>query len=433
MKGKNAAKFFLVILVIAILTYLTLFGFSDLKISGAKGIRTGIDISGGVHATLYPPAGVNASDKELGTVKTIIGNRLNNQGIFDRNITIDKTKKCIVVEIPAKKGETANPQDALNDIGRTALLKFQEVVAGTTKDKSGKVVQTGQLVPTGPVILVGKDVKDAGVSTDPSRGIVVTLSLSSDGAKKFADATAKMAGTGRMLGIFMDDQLISSPTVDSAITGGEAIITGQKDATEAGQLADTIRSGSLPFKVEAKQIETISPSLGQGALDISIKAGYFAFMLVCLFMLAFYRLPGILAGIALLGHTVIQLLVISLFGITLTLPGIAGIILTIGMGVDANVIIFERIKEELRNGKTLRAAIDIGFKRAFTAIFDANLTTLISAGVLWYFGTGAIKGFAITLALGVALSFLTAVTVSRIMLKSVSDVNIAKHHWLYGA
>jgi preprotein translocase subunit SecD len=259
----------------------------------------------------------------------------------------------------------------------------------------------------------------------------VSLTLTSSAAKKFAEATGRLIG--KPIAIFMDNLLISAPTVQSQISGGKCVITGKFTAAEAGELASTIKSGALPFKLEPKQVDSVSPTLGQSALNVIVMAGIVALILVWLFMLLYYRLPGILANIALLAHTVIQLLVISWLGLTMTLPGIAGIILTIGMGVDANVIIFERIKEELRNGKTLRASIDVGFKRAFTAILDANMTTLISAAVLYFFGTGAIKNFAITLGLGVALSFLTAVVVSRIMLRSVANVNIAKHHWLYGA
>ena len=201
----------------------------------------------------------------------------------------------------------------------------------------------------------------------------------------------------------------------------------------ARDLAATIRSGALPFKLEIKEVNAISSILGESALKTCIVAGAVAITLVWIFMLFCYRVPGIIADIALLAHTVIQLLVLAWLGISITLPGIAGIILSIGMGVDANVIIFARIKEELKNGKTLSASIDVGFKKAFAAVFDANMTSLIASFVLYIFGSGPIQSFAITLGLGVVLSFLTAVTASRIMIQSVSGVNITKHKWLYGA
>lgn len=428
MKGNNGVKFFTVIVIIGVLTYLAAFGANIFgwRIPGASDIRPGIDIQGGIHATLFAetPDGSKPSGDDLEKAKVIMGKRLDNKGILDRTITTDKVNNRIIIEIPWKKGEKDfNPQKAIDELGKTALLTFQEVDE-TKRDEAGNYL------PTGKIVLQGTQVTDASVANDSQSGIVVQLKLNSEGAKSFEEATGRLIG--KPIAIFMDEQLISWPTVNSRISGGSAIITGQKTMAEASELAAVIRSGSLPFKLEAKEVTSISPTLGEGALKVSIDAAIVAFVLVCLFMLAYYRLPGILANIALLAHTVIQLLVISWLGITMTLPGIAGIILTIGMGVDANVIIFERIKEEIRSGKTLRAAIDVGFKRAFAAVFDANMTTLITAVVLYIFGTGPIKGFAITLGLGVALSFLTAVTVSRIMLKSAADHDIAKHHWLYG-
>ena len=429
MSSSNRVKFFSVIVIIGILTYIAWFGqIAGIRIPGAKDIMLGIDVKGGVHATLrgVKTDGGMPTDKELETARTIITKRLDNMGITDKNITTDKVNGRIIIEIPWKTGEKDfNPQKTIDEAVKTALLTFQEV------DESQKD-SNGNYLPTGKIIIQGDQVVDAGVETNRNTGEVdVTLKLNDAGAKKFDEATARLIG--KPIAIFMDNQLISAPRVNDRIPNGNAIITGQRSAKEAGELAATIRAGALPFKMEAVQVNSISPLLGTNALVIILRAGFVALILVWLFMLIYYRLPGILADIALLAHTVIQILFISWLGVTnLTLPGIAGIILTIGMGVDANIIIFERIKEELRNGKTLRAAIDVGFKRAFTAVLDANMTTLITAIVLWVFGQGPIRGFAFTLGLGVVLSFLTAVLVSRIMLKSVSEINIAKHHWLYG-
>lgn len=428
MKGNDRVKFFLVIIIIGMLTWITNYGsIFGIKIPGARDIRPGIDIQGGIDARLYAVTkdGSKPSKDDLETAKVIIGKRLDTKGVLDRMITTDPDNGYIIVQIPWKKGETDfNPQKSIDEIGKTALLTFQEVDE-SQKDANGKYK------PTGKIVIEGTMVTGATAETNTQTGGVdVALKLNDEGAKKFAEATGRLVG--KPIAIFMDDQLISAPTVNQQITGGQAVITGQKTAKEAGELASTIKSGALPFKLEAKQINSLSPSLGEGALNVCVIAGFWALIFVWIFMLLYYRLPGILANIALIAHTVLQLLVISWLGLTLTLPGIAGIILTIGMGVDANVIIFERIKEELKNGKTLKTAIDLGFKRAFTAILDANMTTLISAVVLYIFGTGPIKNFAITLGLGVALSFLTAIVITRIMLKSVSNLNVAKHHKLYG-
>jgi len=450
MKGNNGVKFALVIIIIGILTCLT---FTGLTINGnriiksAGDMRTGIDIRGGVSAKLAP-SGLNRqpTKEELNTVVSLINHRLDRKSIFDANVVPDFTNGRVIVDIPWRANETSyEPNTLIKETIVMAKLTFQEVRAANaeelkTDSKVPKFMYMGQnYVKVGEVVLTGdKDVKSATVEADPTNGVQVKLVLQSSGVQKFSDVTAKLApdtegGTSKgQIGIFMDEDLVSAPNVSAHISDGTAIISGGFDQASAADLADKINSGNLPFKLEAPQVNVISPTLGQNALDVSVYALITALILVSLFMLIYYRLPGILATIALLGHTVLQLLFISNTGITITLPGIAGIILTIGMGVDANVIIFERVKEELRNGKTLRAAIDIGFKRAFNAVFDANMTTLIASIMLILFGTGSIKSFGITLGLGVVLSFLTAVIASRIMLKSVADLDIAKHHWLYG-
>ncbi len=431
MRGKDAVKFFAVIAVIAILTFLTVMPEGtyvpglNITIPSAYDIRQAIDLKGGIDAVLYPADNYKPTDKELNTAKTVVERRLDNQGVMDRVVTIDNQKKRITVQIPLKKGATiANPGDTIQDLGQMAKLTFQEV------DETKKN-ELGQYLPTGKIIVDGEDVKDATPARDPQTNApVVELELNSKAANAFAEGTKRLLN--KPIAIFMDDQLIVAPTVSAVITNGKAIITGQDTPQAAAKLANEIKSGSIPFALEARDLNSISPMLGSNALKVGIQAFIVALILVCLFMLLYYRLPGLLACIALLGHTVIQLLFISWTGLTVSLPGVAALILSIGMGVDANVIIFERVKEELRNGKTLRSSIDVGFKRAFSAVLDANITTLISALVLYYFGTGSIKSFAITLALGVVLSFLTAVTASRIMLRAVSGLDIMKHRWLYG-
>ena len=229
----------------------------------------------------------------------------------------------------------------------------------------------------------------------------------------------------------MDDELKSNPSVRERISENNSFIEGISDDKEAKELANTIKSGSLPFTLKVVQQEGIGPSLGKQALDISVMAGAVSFIIVALFMLVFYRLPGLVANIALVAYVSITILLISAFKITLTLPGIAGIILSVGMAVDANIIIFERVKEELRAGKTLRGAVEAGFKRALAPIVDANSTTTIVGVILFVFGTGPIKGFAVTLVLGVLLSLFSAVTLTRYLLIQVMGFGF-KHPWMYG-
>ena len=424
MRKNSILKLFVVIIVIIACTFLT---FREVK---NNKIRTGIDIRGGVSAVLEPDIEKGSlTGEELGkglsSAKTILDKRLDARRIFDRRINIDSINGRITVEIPWAAGETDfNPQKTINELGRTALLTFQEV-------DEDKIDENGYFLPTGRIVLQGTQVKDANPARDPETGEwIVVLELDPSGTESFAEATGRLKG--KRIAIFMDDQYISAPLVKDRIEGGSAIITGQADAVKAGNLAATIRSGSLPFRLIASKVDSISPQLGTGAMDVAVTAGITGFILVCLFMLVYYRLPGLIANIALFELVVLTLLVIAWTGISITLPGIGGIILAIGMGVDANVIIFERIKEELKDGKTLRASVDQGFDRAFAAVLDSNVTTLITAAVLYIMGSGPIKGFALTLGLGVIISFLTAVTATKIMLKAVTGVEFAKNKWLYG-
>lgn len=424
MRNYSILKLVAVIIVIAVCAFLA---FNEVK---NDNIRTGIDIRGGVYAILEPDidkSSLSAEevDKGLESAKTILGKRLDARNIFDRSINIDSVNDRIIIEIPWAAGETNfNPQDQLNELGKTALLTFQEV------DKS-KVDENGNYLPTGKIVLQGTQVKDAYAAAYQEKGEwVVVLDLDESGVASFAEATGRLVG--EPIAIFMDDQLISAPVVSQKIEGGNAIITGQADATEAAELAATIRSGALPFRLVATKVDSISPQLGTGAMNVAVKAGIIGFFLICLFMLLVYRLPGLIASISLFALAVLTILSVAWTKISVTLPGIGGIILAIGMGVDANCVIYERIKEELREGKTLRAAVDQGFHRAFTAVLDSNVTTLITAVVLYALGSGPIKGFAMTLGIGVAISFITAVTATKLMLQGITGINAFKNKWLYG-
>ena len=441
---------FVVVAIIIVFTTLAFFGIStsygDITttyIKGVDDIRWGIDIRGGVDVTFTPPEGYDATPEEMAAAESIIKVRLVSQNITDYETYVDEAKDRIIVRFPWKEGETDfNPEQAGKELGETALLTFRENQSG-------------------PVVIEGKHVKSASAEPSPDgRGSQVKLELTDEGAELFSDATGRLIG--QQISIWMDDTMISAPRVDSQIPGGVAYITGGAqgfDVKEAKALADRINGGALPFKLETENFSTISPTLGFGARDAMVTAGVIAFVLVAIFIIIMYRMCGVVASIALVGQVAGMIACLTGFfapfpSFTLTLPGIAGIILSIGMGVDANVITSERIKEELRNGKTLDGAIDSGFQRTFSAIFDGNITMVIVAIILMgafgppqsifnsllspifrWFGpsaTGAIYSFGFTLIVGVIFNFIMGVTASRLMLKSVSKFKPFKKPWLYG-
>ena len=412
--NKNA--FFIVVLITAAISYLAFFGLhlGNMNLKGAEEMRFGIDIRGGVEATYTPKdLGRDPTDDELETAKAIIETRMDAQNITEREVAIDNTNGGIIVRFPWKSDEEDfDPEQAIAELGETALLTFRD--------------------PDGNIVLQGSDVSRSYATLNQEDGTyVVALELSDEGATKFAEATGRLIG--QPISIYMDDTEISSPTVQTQITDGSAIITNQKSLDAAKELASKINSGSLPFSMTANDANIISPTLGMNALHIMVLAGEFAFLLTCLFMILYYRLPGFVACIGLLLQVAGVLLALSLTQYTLTLPGIAGIILTMGMGVDANVIIAERIKEELISGKTLRSAIETGYHRAFTAIFDGNATGIITAVVLMIFGSGSMNSFGFTLLCGLVMNFVAGVFASRIMVSSLSNYQGLQKPVLYGA
>ena len=449
MKKVGKPAFFIVVILIAVLTVLAFFGFStywgDIQhkyVKGVDDIRWGIDIRGGVDVTFTPPAGYDATDDDMAAAESIIKTRLVSKNITDSEAYTDYAKDRIIVRFPWKADEADfSPEQAVKELGETAMLTFREGAEAT-----------------GPVVIEGKDVQSARAGVDQENGqYVVQLELKPEGAAKFSEATGRLVG--QVISIWMDDTRISYPRVNSQIPNGVATITGGFDAAEAKDLADKINGGALPFKLETENFSTISPTLGTGARDAMVMAGGIAFLLIALFIIVIYRMSGVVASIALVGQVAGMIACLTGFfanfpSFTLTLPGIAGIILSIGMGVDANVITSERIKEELRNGKTLDGAIDSGFQRTFAAIFDGNITMVIVAVILMgafgpsgsFFGTmfspffrwfgqsatGAIYSFGFTLVVGVILNFVFGVTASRLMLKSISKFKPFKKAWLYG-
>ncbi|MBE6894074.1 MAG: protein translocase subunit SecF [Ruminococcaceae bacterium] len=463
MKRRGKSIFFIVAALIFALTYTAFFGIKQVYgdtetvwFKGASDIRFGIDIKGGVDATFMPADGQDATDEELDAAESVIKLRLVGLNITDYEVYTDYNKDRIIVRFPWKEGEKDfNPEHAINEIGASAVLTFREGYGdGLPVDETADTI-----------VLVGEDVKraSAGAQQDSVTGqveYVVQLELTTEGATKFAASTTELAQTKEVISIWMDEECISAPTVQTAITDGNAIITGSFDAESAADLANKINAGSLPFDLSAESFSTISPTLGASSLDVMVKAGIIAFLLVAAYIIALYKLPGVIATIALLGQVATTLACVSGFfpdvnSFTLTLPGIAGIILAMGMGVDANVITFERIKEELRDGNGLDEALTNGFKRGLAPIIDGNITVVIVAAVLigafgptdgifakiftpifFAFGpatAGAIYSFGYTLLIGVIMNFVYGIVATRLMLRSVSKMNMFRNPALYGA
>lgn len=406
---KNKKPIFFIILAIAILmVYTAIFGISipigssRFTIRGGPEMRYGIDIRGGVDA-VFQPAGLDrqATKKELEAARTIIETRLDAKNILDRDVTIDTDNGYIIVRFPWKADETDfNPQTAMAELGETAMLTFRD--------------------PKGNVLVEGSHVIDSAPQPDPDTNLYgVSLNFDEEGTKLFSKATKDLIGQN--ISIYMDETLVQTANVKVQITDGKAIITNIDTFDLAKSLSDKINSGTLPFSMITKNHSTISPTLGAGALDVMVSAGFIAFCIICGLLIFYYRLPGFVACIALLIQVSGQILALSIPQVTLTLTGIAGVILSIGMGVDANVIISERISEEIKAGKTVRSAISSGFKDAFSSVFDGNITVLIVGVILMIFGSGSLLSFAYSLLTGIFFNFVAGVTASRLMIWSLSE------------
>ena len=434
MKRKPILKLVLWILLTGLSIYIAFMGLiinRTVVLDGVYNARLGIDLKGGMHAILTPSEveGQNESNitnSQIDAAIAIINTRLDGKGIYDRTVQADYGGKRIVVEIPWATGETEfNPQKITKEIGETAELTFALV-----KQDSESV--TGYVMD-GDVLVWGKDVDDAYVGFDSQTNeYIIQLKFNSKGKEDFKNATTKAKGS--QLGIFIDGEVISAPTVNDVISAGEAVISGEFTMERAKTLANQIKSGSLPFKMEISEgeLRTITPILGENALNIAIQAGVVALIIILIFISLYYRLPGFIASIAMVTQIILSLLFMTWLEISLTLPGIAGIILTIGMGIDANVIIAERMKEEIVKGKNVTSIIRDGYKNAISAIVDGNVTTIISAVVLYIFGTGAIKGFSATFLIGLIINFFTALVMTRSMLLSFDKLGWFGLWWYGG-
>lgn len=424
MKKKNVLKLLISIVVIAVIAYLSVFGLKigdKTIVKSAKEIKTGLDISGGVTIIYQANSedGVAITEQDLEKSVAVIRKRLEKVNIFDYIVRTDPEMSQIYIEIPTNTQDASvDPLEAVKGLDKTAKVEFRD--------------------PDGNVLLSGDDIKSAAYSNEAvdSTGLPsphVVLTFSEEGSTKFAEATGNLVG--KTMGIYLDDEEISAPHVNEKIESNTAIITmGQgtfeERKAEAQNLAVLIDSGALPFSLSVISKEYVGPYIGQQALEISIKAGIVALIIVLVIMIVVYRMQGFAASIALVSYVAIMLLILSTTGISLTLPGIAGIILSIGMAVDANVIIFERFKEELKGKVAPERAFDRSFKASSSAIIDGNVTTFTVAILLYIFGMSSIKGFGILLAIGVLLSLFTSMVVTKYLLRQLLPI-ISKHPKLF--
>lgn len=411
MRWGNLLKLAGIVLTVAVVASLAVLPlFPGVKwLPFTKLIKQGLDLKGGVHVVLEakdtPEVPVTA--ERVKQAMAIIENRVNAFGVAEPIIQQEGTRR-IIVELAG----ISDPDEAVRNLIRTAYLEFK------TED--------------GTTVLTGRQLKDAREAKDPQSGQVkVNLEFEPDGAKIFADVTA--ANVGKRIAIYLDGRLLQAPVVQEPIPNGRAQITGYESLEEAHNIAILLRSGALPVKLEVMEKRTVGPTLGADSLDRSIKAGVAGLIAILVYMIIYYRVPGLLADLALVIYALLVFMVFAAFHVTMTLPGIAGFLLSLGMAVDANIIIFERLKEELWAGKSLHSSIDAGFKRAFVAIFDANVTTLIAAAVLYYFGTGPVKGFALTLSIGILASMFTAITMTKWILHLFAGSNLVRNVRMYGA
>ncbi|MGO1368056.1 MAG: protein translocase subunit SecD [Senegalia sp. (in: firmicutes)] len=422
MKSKSIIIFLLILLIVGTGVFVALEGINIGKFEIEpinKSINLGLDLEGGVYVVLEAKSDASGEElkKKMTEAKAIIDQRVNGLGVTEPIITIEGEDR-IRIELPGLK----DTQEAFDMIGKTAELQFI--------NSEGEVIVSGKNVKNSEPVYIEQQTTGKNVP-------VVSLEFDSEGAKLFKEGTEKAmanpVGEGRIISIVLDDEVISAPAVNDVITDGSATIEGNFTIEEATELSTLIKAGALPIEMEEVQASEIGPSLGLTSLDKSVYAATIGIILIFLFMIGFYRLPGLIADISLTIYILIVLATLVSLNATLTLPGIAGLILSIGMAVDANVVIFERIKEEIRLGKSIRSSVDAGFKNALSTVVDSNITTLIAGIVLFNFGTGPIKGFAVTLIIGIITSMITALFITRLLLKLVINMKITKNTKMFGA
>ncbi|WP_422485243.1 protein translocase subunit SecD [Gudongella sp. DL1XJH-153] len=421
MKSRSIVILIVIVAIVSGLAFSAIYGVNvgGTQYKNAKeSIELGLDLAGGVYVVLEAKTDATGEElqKMMEETKAIIGLRVDGLGVSEPNIAIEDEDR-IRIELAG----LSDPQEAIELIGKTALLEFK--------------------TPSGETVITGKHIRNAGVIMNPSQfggeEPVVNLEFNQEGVELFRTATAALAAEendmDKILYIVLDGTVISSPIVDEAINDGRAIITGGFTIETAGNLATLISAGALPVEMIEMQTSVIGPTLGLEAYERSIMAAGIALLLIFAFMISVYRVPGAVASLALIVYVLLVAGGMMGVGVKLTLPGIAGLVLSIGMAVDANILIFERIREEIGVGKSIRVSIDSGFKRALTSILDANITTLIAGLVLYNFGTGPIKGFGVTLIIGIGASMITALFFTKYVLRLVAHITGGKNVKLYGA
>ncbi|MGH4125233.1 MAG: protein translocase subunit SecD [Clostridium sp.] len=398
-KKKSMFMFLASVLVVGILAFAGFKGFTigDYRFKPfTETINKGLDLQGGI-SVLEEVQGGKVDAKTLDRTIELISLRVNKMGVSETLVAKEGNNR-IRIEIPGIFDSKA----VLDTVAKSGELKF--------------------VGPDKVTILTGKDVKTATAGFGEANKPIINLELNEAGTKKFAVATQKFLG--QKITILMDNEKLTDPTVQVVISNGKAEISGSKDLAEASRQAQIITSGALPVTLKAVSVNTVGATLGKDALPLSMKAGAVGILIILIFMMLYYRAPGIIADISLILYVVLVLGVFSAINATLTLAGIAGFLLTVGMAVDANVLIFERIKEELKTGKSIKSSVDSGFHRALSSILDSNITTIISALVLYIVGSGAVKGFALTLMIGIVISVFTALTSTKFLLKLAVEMGL---------
>ncbi len=429
MSGKSISILLGVWAIIAVISFAALFGITS-NGAGIKSIadtmKLGLDIEGGVVLVYEAKSDLKGAELRalMDQVKAVMEKRINEMGLSEPKVSVSGTNR-IRIELPGVEDANA----AIQQVGKTAKLEFALA-------NRGVMMQEGmEFDPAmGEVMLTGNDIQNSQFTTDQQGNPAVSLEFDKEGGVKFAEMTTMAAqGGGLQIGIILDGKIISAPRADHAIPDGNAQITGDFSVEEASGLSALIRGGALPAELVEVQTSVIGPTLGKDSLTNSVMAAQIGFVLVMLFMILYYRMPGIVASISLLLYASLVLFIMVGLGATLTLPGVAGIVLSVGMAVDANVIIFERIREELRDGKTIRSAVVSGYHKAMRTIVDSNVTTIIAAVVLYFMGEGPIRGFAVTLMIGITTSMFTAIVVSQIQMMQIIEIeklnNIKLYDW----
>lgn len=434
-KSKGIINLILVAVLMAVLGFTTVVGWGNGKVGAAKNINLGLDLEGGVSIT-YQVKGETPSEEDMSDTIYKLQKRVE-QYSTEATVYQEGTDR-ISIEIPG----VTDANQILDELGQPGSLYFI-----SEKDSAGQAnySQTGstgdmakdfvlnktieELEADGSIVLTGTDIKSAEAETYSDQTTnatknVVSLELNKEGTEKFAAATQAAKAAGESIGIYYDGAFVSVPNVNAEINDGRAVIEGSMSFEEADKLASTIRIGGLNLELEELRSNVVGAQLGEAAISTSLKAGAIGLAIVCIFMCFIYLIPGLASSLALLIYTGLILALLNAFDITLTLPGIAGIILGIGMAVDANVIIFARVKEELSAGKSVKTSLNAGFQKALSAIVDGNITTLIAAAVLWLLGSGTVKGFAQTLALGIVVSMFTALVITRLIIYSFYAIGI---------